>query len=771
MPQTLDDLYNSTMNEQSKGSLDSIWNSVQDEQKTGNNAITSPPILSQLVRGIMRNTPLEQAKTKEYLSDNPDKIPPPNPGENMFDYQKRIDLLNKDRETSIANKGTVSQFEDPISAGLAISGAINPLNTLKTVGKFMAVDKASNMVPFLNPNNIQNPNLKDVADIAKFGVEGKLATSKWIPEKPLDQQIYDVANKGIQQGIRPSVSGKNTLFKKDSFDQGAVNAIKDIVSNKDSLNITDYNGNKLDNPLSGGIKGFAQAIQQRMDTLVKTWQDLANQSQDKGVIISSNPYIDKLNSLLDENGIDAKGNPILGKNGQIFQTEHPVDYAKVKAIRDGLQLRGNLTPGEALDKIQEWNADLKPGYNNGFKYGSTRALNVVKGITENLREDLDKSITDSTGENFQPLRTLWGSYKSLVGDVVKRSIVQGRANPMGIWNFLDTVGNAELLHGAMSGNLPLMGKGALMKIGKWNIERTNNPDNIINNMFSKVDKLMAQIPIKPQVGSSQNPQVLKQGSANYINPLNPLNQALGLPAPGNITHANIPVSSFGQGEGFSFKPSGLKEQMSPGVKKLTPNIEETSLAQRTTPKEVPKEVIDKAKEEINNQWYKGITSQFNPIAKKALPIALGGIVGSGVFGNQAQANQNIDISKINKIESGTKDTPYGLGDAVGDYDKNGNPTAFGINQVHLGTLSDFNKATGKNYQKEDLFSVSKNNEVADWYYNKEAPRLLKNYGIPDTIENRIAIYNWGPGNFSKAYKSGKPMPKTTIAYIGKYKNL
>lgn len=340
------------------------------------------------------------------------------------------------------------------------------------------------------------------------------------PDKSLDTQIYESVNNGIQKGIRPSVAGRQTLDKKTKFDQGAVDAVKDIVANKGKLQITGDDGKPLDNPLSGGVKGFAQAIQQRMDDLASTWKDLASQAGEEGATISIDPYLEKINKMLGDQEFHPRtGEAIMSKEGQIFQTEHPADYAKVKAIRDGLQMRGDLDPSTALEKIQEWNADLKPGYNSGFKYGSARSQNVVKGLVEDLRADLDKSITNSTGEQFQPLRTLWGSYKSLTKDVMNRATVAGRTNPKGIWNFLDAMGNAELISAATTGNLPLMAKGAVMKLGKFSIERANNHNNIINKMFSKVDSLMQkssgveQAPLAPK---KVTPEV-KQKAKDQIN--------------------------------------------------------------------------------------------------------------------------------------------------------------------------------------------------------------------------------------------------------------
>lgn len=122
--------------------------------------------------------------------------------------------------------------------------------------------------------------------------------------------------------------------------------------------------------------------------------------------------------------------------------------------------------------------------------------------------------------------------------------------------------------------------------------------------------------------------------------------------------------------------------------------------------------------------------------------------------SKANASEKIDIKKINMIESSGNEK------AIGD-----NGKAFGINQIHLGTLNDFNKANKKNYTQKDLMNKDINNTVADWYFNVEAPRLLKTLKMEDNVKNRIRIYNQGYGNI----KNGKPLSKITMDYIRKYR--
>ena len=54
--------------------------------------------------------------------------------------------------------------------------------------------------------------------------------------------------------------------------------------------------------------------------------------------------------------------------------------------------------------------------------------------------------------------------------------------------------------------------------------------------------------------------------------------------------------------------------------------------------------------------------------------------------------------------------------------------------------------------EEDVYNPHKNIIVGTYYINHRIPSMLKYYGIEDTIETRIAAYNWGIGNLNKMYK-------------------
>lgn len=122
----------------------------------------------------------------------------------------------------------------------------------------------------------------------------------------------------------------------------------------------------------------------------------------------------------------------------------------------------------------------------------------------------------------------------------------------------------------------------------------------------------------------------------------------------------------------------------------------------------------------------------------------------------------IDINKIIQIESG------------GDAEAESGAGAGGIMQIMPDTWDDLVSKMGKPYTEEDRFDRAKNIEVGTYYLNVEIPRLLKSLKVPDTLETRLAAYNWGAGNVGKAFKAYgqdwlKHAPAETQDYVTKYR--
>ena len=116
----------------------------------------------------------------------------------------------------------------------------------------------------------------------------------------------------------------------------------------------------------------------------------------------------------------------------------------------------------------------------------------------------------------------------------------------------------------------------------------------------------------------------------------------------------------------------------------------------------------------------------------------------------------VDTAIIAKMESSDKQHPNGNPFAI-------NGTHRGICQISEGVLHDYNKAKGTIWEPYDLFNVVINLRIGFWYINQEIPRLLRHYGLPDTLENRLTAWRLG----IKSILSNKQAKK----YVKRYNEL
>lgn len=179
-----------------------------NEETIPTNTTQRPSALAVGARYIMRNIPTEQLKTGAALSKN---IPDVTPGEGFFSYQKKVAKSLQPRETEIAKEGTVAQFKDPIALGLAASGIKNPLAMLKGVAKFGVLEGAAELTGINKAiQGIKQPELRDVADIAKVGAEGALASKSWEKITPdMSKLAGRINNSLIKPKQKDFLYGKN----------------------------------------------------------------------------------------------------------------------------------------------------------------------------------------------------------------------------------------------------------------------------------------------------------------------------------------------------------------------------------------------------------------------------------------------------------------------------------------------------------------------------------------------------------------------------------
>ena len=136
----------------------------------------------------------------------------------------------------------------------------------------------------------------------------------------------------------------------------------------------------------------------------------------------------------------------------------------------------------------------------------------------------------------------------------------------------------------------------------------------------------------------------------------------------------------------------------------------------------------------------------------------------------------INLDKIAQIESsnikyamrtycGKSAYFFDYKNAINYYNNNkNNIESIGKYQISKICLADYNKFN-KKIKAIELFNPETNKKVANWYFNKRIPQLLKHYGIKDTKTNRLIAYNAGV----KSLKD-KGCTKKYMEYVIKYNN-
>ena len=129
-------------------------------------------------------------------------------------------------------------------------------------------------------------------------------------------------------------------------------------------------------------------------------------------------------------------------------------------------------------------------------------------------------------------------------------------------------------------------------------------------------------------------------------------------------------------------------------------------------------------------------------------------------------------------------------------ESNGDPHAFnktsgaiGLMQITPVCLDDWNTTKGKfSFEEQfgkpgtyfyetrylniaDLYNPNINLIIGQWYINTRIPQMLKAYGMPDSVNNRLIAYNWGAKNLKHYLKGERKLPKETKQYLIKYKKL
>jgi hypothetical protein len=309
---------------------------------------------------------------------------------------------------------------------------------------------------------------QEAADVAS---DAGILTAKAIP-KSIDRKLSGAIKNQISKSIRPSVVKQRSAAQAKKYFAKAEDAIKTIVENKNNLNITDEFGDIVQG-LPTNLRQFSEAIDTTKKKLFTEFDNLATQAGKKKVKVGFKNINKELDGIIKNRG----------------NTTDIRKYAQ--SIKDEFAELGSFTPSEAQTRIQALNRKL----NSIADFNSANIGYVDAVVANNLRENLDNAVVKATGKEFQILKNKYGALKTIEKDVARRAAVDARGNVKGLVDYTDIFTAAQVAQGAArlstTGAADITG-GIVARMFKEKIKRLNDPNRIVQDMFSNADKLMSK---------------------------------------------------------------------------------------------------------------------------------------------------------------------------------------------------------------------------------------------------------------------------------------
>jgi len=288
----------------------------------------------------------------------------------------------------------------------------------------------------------------------------------------LTSKMNQAIDRGINKAIRPSVVKKEMHSQVVQYRNRARTAVKEIVANKDSLNILDETGAKVEG-LPKSLDQFSQAIEQTKRTIFEEYDALAKQTGQTGVKIDLPSVAGELTKVIES---------------KVMKDMAPETIKYAKQRMKVLKKRGSYTTVETQEAIQLLNQSLENFYRNPSPELKGQAL-IDSMIANNLRKSLDATINKTTGKNYQNLKNKYGALRSVESDVTKRSIVDARKNVKGLLDFSDIYTGFHIVRGVLAKEPTTVMAGVAAKGIKNYFKWRNDPNKIVKGMFGDVERL------------------------------------------------------------------------------------------------------------------------------------------------------------------------------------------------------------------------------------------------------------------------------------------
>lgn len=323
-----------------------------------------------------------------------------------------------------------------------------------------------------------------------------LKTARTASEVSKAKDIAFAVDKGFTKGITAGMEGAKKYASTQKYLEQATNASMDIVHNKNAYKLTNEAGEIITGRVPYSLREAAQAVEYGMQNTFEKFNAMQEAATGAGIKLPLSPIAQKLRNYAGQNVVQKEA-PEVAKyalekanrySAQSITSGGPAKYAH-EAVREQF-----YTPKEMQEAIKQFNSSLDAYYQNR-SYEAARKVDVDAMVVREMRKDLDKAITEFKGPGYQELKDLYGSYKTVEGDIVKK--FNAEAKKVGGAQLIDATdiySVGEILTGLATMHPLMIAKGASFAAAKKLMKSYWSPDNRVKRMFTKVDELMTERP-------------------------------------------------------------------------------------------------------------------------------------------------------------------------------------------------------------------------------------------------------------------------------------
>jgi hypothetical protein len=300
------------------------------------------------------------------------------------------------------------------------------------------------------------------------------------PQSVIDQEIKKVVTENINKSIKTSTKGKQTLPLIQRYFDNAETGIKEIVSNKGSINLTNEVGDVVTGALPATRMQMAEAIHQTEKRLFQEYDSLMKSAGKKGVELDLEPIAKQLDEVL-------KNESLLKSKDGISTIAHAQELQEI--LRSG---KKTMSPQAAQDWIANANNRLM---NKNLNFLETSKAGVDAGVASMMRKQLDNLIESTEGAGYQAIKNRYGAVKSLREGTNKAAFASMSERNMP--NFFDITSGTALVHGLIAMNPATIAGASFMEGLNAFRRKMFNPDTYVKKMFKDVDTLMTRNQFTP----------------------------------------------------------------------------------------------------------------------------------------------------------------------------------------------------------------------------------------------------------------------------------